>query len=151
LVVVATEFVVGNEFVETTELVVGKEFVDTTELVVGNEFVETTEFVVGNEFVDTTELVVGKEFVDATELVVGRELVETIAFVLDNAFVEGLFVSANLPARSQVARPSKTLNAMPLTVRPSKATRLAGTSNRAHCPAGGNAPMAMRLGVPLFP
>src|SRR5204863_1046813 len=99
----------------------------------------------------TTAFVEVAELVDATELVVGNELVETIVLVVDKEFVEGLFVSANFPAKSHVARPSKTLKAMPLTVRPSKATWLAGTSSRAHCPAAGKAPIALRLAVPLFP
>jgi hypothetical protein len=56
-----------------------------------------------------------------------------------------------LPARSQVARPSKRVNATPLIAAPSRPTRLAGTSNRTHCPAGGSGPMYRLLFVPSVP
>src|SRR5258706_14478613 len=49
-----------------------------------------------------------------------------------------------LPALSQVARPSNWLNDMPVMVRPSRPTWLAGTSSPAHWPATGSGPMERR-------
>src|SRR5262245_26649355 len=51
------------------------------------------------------------------------------------------------PARSQVARPSVSENAIPLSVRPSSPTSAAGTSKRTHCPSAGSAPMRGQAGV----
>ena len=55
------------------------------------------------------------------------------------------------PAASQVARPLKALNAMPVTVLPSSPTNLAGTSRRTQPPAAGKGPMNRRPSVPATP
>ena len=47
----------------------------------------------------------------------------------------------DLPQKSHVARPLYRTKFIPESVRPSRPTRLAGTSSRAHCPAAGSAPM----------
>src|SRR5450432_1192921 len=60
---------------------------------------------------------------------------------LTSVVVVGDDVPVLLPARSQVARPSERVKAMPLSVLPSSPSRAAGTANRTHCPVVGNAPI----------
>src|SRR6185369_561311 len=83
----------------------------------------------------------GVEFVAGG--VFGTELVGSVGGKFVKGGLAGVFVIARapFPAASQVARPSTTLNAIPLTVRPPRFTVSAGTSNRVHCPAAGKAPM----------
>src|SRR5262245_4185969 len=66
-------------------------------------------------------------------------------------FVLLLLVTVFTPVASHVARPPKRLNAMPLTVLPSRPTDFAGTSNRTQRPSSGSAPMFFRPSVLLTP
>ena len=63
--------------------------------------------------------------------------------------VGGVVSSAVLPALSQLALPPVSEKAIPLSVLPSSPTALASTSNRTHCPAGGDGPICLRPAVPL--
>src|SRR4051812_40526930 len=64
-------------------------------------------------------------------------------------FRQGVAVSR--PAASHVTRPSYNVKLIALTVRPSSATALAGTSRRTQPPAAGTAPTGYWLAVPYVP
>ena len=68
----------------------------------------------------------------STQTIDGAELLVRGGLLVDE--------SDDFPALSQVARPPKRVKAIPLRVLPSRATWLAGTSSRTHCPAVGKGP-----------